>query len=82
VAGFDVSRVDFLRNLARQFNIFHYNMHIYRMSAMKRHGFRDALKLADFLGVKCTLRTTGVQVPSKILGYLTGHCWGAQTVLT
>jgi hypothetical protein len=35
-----------------------------------------------FSGVNGLLRTTGVQISAQILGYLTGHSWGVQAMLT
>jgi hypothetical protein len=34
-----------------------------------------------FSGINCLLRTTGVKIPPKFLGYFMGHPWGAPTVL-
>jgi hypothetical protein len=56
----------------------------YRISTMKRPEFGGILKMYKFffqvLRVPCLLKE--YKSPPKYLGYLTGHGWGAPTVLT
>jgi hypothetical protein len=46
---------------------------------MKRPDFGKFLKIGKwfFSGLKGLLRSTGFKIPPKVLGYLTGHRWGA-----
>jgi hypothetical protein len=50
---------------------------------MKRPHFEDVSEIGKcFLGVRRLMLTTRVQIPAKILGYLTGHRRGTPKVHT